>query len=170
MYNNKIKLLIVGLGNPILGDDGIGWRVADNLQIQLLQRESISEYPISIHVENLALGGIRLMEECIDYHHAIIIDAIQTGITPIGTVTHYTLEDFPTFPGGHTGSAHDTNFKTAIEMGRKMRLALPEHINIIGIEAENVYEFSDRLSPQVEKSIPNALALVHKIIGTIRGI
>ena len=169
MYNNK-KILIIGLGNPILGDDGIGWHVAEKLRNQLFPNDGFANDNLSIDVESLALGGIRLMEELIDYHHAIIIDAIQTGKTPIGTVTHFSLEDFPTWPGGHTGSSHDTNFTTAMEMGRKMKLALPDQIDIIGIEAENIYEFSEKLSPQVEKSIPEALMLVNKLLGKLREI
>ena len=57
-----------------------------------------------------------------------------------------------------------------MEMGRKMKLALPDQIDIIGIEAENIYEFSEKLSPQVEKSIPEALKLVNKLLGKLREI
>ena len=58
--NNDPKLLIVGLGNPILGDDGVGWHVAECIQ-QLLPQ---------IEVFCLSLGGLSLMEYLIEIGRA----------------------------------------------------------------------------------------------------
>jgi len=66
--------LVVGLGNPILGDDGIGWRVAD----------AVRAIKPDIEVDCLALGGLSLMERLVGYGRVIIIDSIQTRDGRIG--------------------------------------------------------------------------------------
>ena len=55
------KILVIGLGNPILGDDGVGWVVAREVEIRL----GASEY--NIEVDCLALGGLSLMERLIGF-------------------------------------------------------------------------------------------------------
>jgi len=53
-----MKTLIIGLGNPMLGDDGVGWRVAEKVCRELPADESVI-------VDCLSLGGISLMEHLI---------------------------------------------------------------------------------------------------------
>ena len=50
-----MKTLMIGLGNPILGDDGVGWRVAEEVTRK-------TNRPADIEVDCVALGGLSLME------------------------------------------------------------------------------------------------------------
>ncbi len=61
------ETLVVGLGNPILGDDGVGWRVIDELDE--LDHEGAS-------LQQACVGGVSLMELLVGYRRAIIVDAI----------------------------------------------------------------------------------------------
>ena len=112
---------MVGLGNPLLGDDGVGWHVAERLQQQPL--------PPGVEIDTLALGGIGLMERLIGYQRAIIIDALKTGHFPTGSVHSFRLDELENPFAGHLGSAHETNLQTALELGRDSartcRLRLP---------------------------------------------
>lgn len=148
-----MKTLIIGLGNPILGDDGIGWRVAEKLQ-PLIQNNN------SVEVDSLSLGGISLMERLIGYERVIIIDSICTGQYPVGTVGRLSLDELPNRAFGHTSSAHDTTLQNALTLGKKMGAELPNEIIFVTIEAKNLFEFSEQLSPPVEAAIPEALTLV----------
>jgi hydrogenase maturation protease len=156
-----IKIIILGLGNPILGDDGVGWRVVDEFRRCLLLT---SRHKSIIDMDTLAVGGLSLMEYLIDYDKAILIDAIQTGSKEIGEVFSFLLEELLGTYNGHTGSVHDTNLFDAIQMGRKMGLKLPNQIIIVGIETKNIYNFSEQLSPSIEKAIPIASRLVLELI------
>ena len=148
--------LVVGLGNPILGDDGIGWHVAD----------SVSAREPNVEVDCLALGGLSLMERLVGYERVIIIDSIQTRDGRIGQVYRFALDDLPDLSAGHTTAVHDTSLQTALKMGRAMGAQLPDEITIVGIEAERVYDFSEELSPQVAAAIPEAtLAVVELLNG-----
>jgi hydrogenase maturation protease len=151
------KTLVVGLGNPILGDDGIGWRVAESLQ---------AKFPF-VEVVCLALGGLSLMERLIGYQQVIIIDAIQTQQAPIGQVASFRLEELADMSTGHTTAVHDTSLQTAIKLGKVMGAQLPEDIFIVAIEAMRTYNFSEELTPAVEAAIPLATQAVMNILEEI---
>jgi len=156
-----IKIIILGLGNPILGDDGVGWRIVDEVRRCL---SLTSHCKSMIDMETLAVGGLSLMEHLIDYDIAILIDAVQTGNKKIGEVFSFLLEELPGTYNGHTGSVHDTNLLTAVEMGRNMGFKLPNQIIIVGIEAEKVYDFSEQLSPSMKNAVPIAAHMVLELI------
>jgi len=147
-----MKCLVLGLGNPLLGDDGVGWRVAEQLRARIT-------HP-GIEIDCHAGGGLSLMERLVGYDRAIIIDAINTGEHPPGTVARLRLEDLPERAPSHLASAHETTLQTALRVGRAMGAVLPQDIVIIAIEARNVYDFSEELSPAVAQAIPQAIERV----------
>jgi len=148
------KTIIIGLGNPILGDDGVGWQVAE--EVQAIRP--------SLEVECLAVGGLSLMERLIGYERAIIVDAMHTGHGRNGTVSTLPLIDMPDLSAGHTTAVHDLSFSTALALGRQMGASLPDEITIVAIEADQVYDFSEELSPAVREAIPEAVTAVLGII------
>lgn len=151
------KRLVVGLGNPILGDDGIGWRVAAALQQELAESGECFQ---DVEIESLALGGLSLMERLVGYERAIIIDAVQTHNGRPGQIYNLALADLPDLSTGHTTAAHDTSLQTALRLGREMGADLPDDVTVVGIEAEQVYEFSEELTPAVAAAIPDAVRAV----------
>ncbi|MCI0476381.1 MAG: hydrogenase maturation protease [Anaerolineales bacterium] len=105
-------------------------------------------------------GGLSLMERMIGYDRAIIVDALNTGRQPQGTVSSFRLEDLPNYAQSHLASAHETTLQTALQVGRTMGAVLPSDILIVAVEAENVYDFSEELSPAVASAVPRAAELV----------
>jgi hydrogenase maturation protease len=152
-----VKTLVVGLGNPILGDDGIGWQIAQTLQ-------QVKEIPSDVTIECLAIGGISLMEALIDYDRAILIDSIVTDHVPIGTVTCYKLGDLPNMTSGHMSSAHDTSLVDALQLGGSLGANLPEDITIVAVESQKVYEFSEEMTPSVAAALPQALKIIQDLL------
>ena len=153
------KTLVVGLGNPLLGDDGVGWHVAEFLR----QQRSLSP---GVEIDTLALGGIGLMERLIGYQRAIIIDALKTDHFPTGSVHNFRLDELVNPFAGHLGSAHETNLQTALELGRSLGAVLPDEVNVIAIESPYVYDFSDQLSPPVAAAVEIAAQLVSNLVST----
>ncbi|OGO32304.1 MAG: hypothetical protein A2Z16_10025 [Chloroflexi bacterium RBG_16_54_18] len=158
------SLLVIGLGNPILSDDGIGWRVAEEVQMALQSRPQASVQGTGIEFDFLALGGLSLMERMIGYSQAIVIDAIQTGLQAPGKVSSFLLEELPDYAQGRTTAAHDTSLRTAIQVGQGLGARLPDKIEIVTIEAEALLDFSESLTPAVEAAIPEATQAVMHII------
>ena len=155
-----VTTLIVGLGNPILGDDGIGWRVAQAVAQKLEDPEVEFEY--------LSLGGLSLMERLIGYEGVIIVDSIQTREGRSGQVYTLALDALPDLSAGHTTAAHDTSLQTALALGRRMGVDLPEQVMVVAVEADRVYDFSEELTPDVHAAIPEATEAVLAVLAEMR--
>ena len=141
-----MRTLVIGLGNPILGDDAVGCRVA-----QMVEETLAARGKHEVDVEQFYRGGIALMERLVDYDRALIIDSIQGLGGEPGSLYSMELQDLPTLTAD---SPHDTSLKAAIELGRKLGAHLPETIDILAVEIRTTMEFSETLSAPVESSIP----------------
>ncbi len=174
------KTLIIGLGNPILGDDGVGWHVAEEVKRRVADREwpmansetaaddgkhpsAISQQPSAIEVDFHAGGGLSLMERLVGYDRAVIVDALWSG-RPAGGVSCSRLDDLPDFSSAHTSAAHDTSLQNALRLGRMMGAHLPEGILVVGVEAQSVYDFGEILSPPVAEAVPLAARRVLELL------
>lgn len=144
-----MKTLIIGLGNPILGDDGVGWKIVEQLQ-------TIVNGQSSIVLETASLGGLSLMERMVGFERAILIDAIESAQSEVGSVRVIPLEALTNPSAGHSASAHDTSLLTALETGRQMGLQLPQEVFVVAIEARQVFDFSEELSESVARAVPVA--------------
>jgi hydrogenase maturation protease len=156
---SEMKTLVIGLGNPILGDDGVGWCVVEEIARLTADRNDIE-------VDCVAMGGLSLMERLTGCERVIIVDSIFTGEKPNGTVSLFRLTQMPDHTSGHTTAIHDTSLHNALTVGRSLDIPLPrdEDIHIVSIEAENVYDFSEILTPLVKAAIPQAVRAVLQLI------
>ena len=150
--------LVLGMGNPILSDDGVGLLVADRL------RES--PLPEDVEVALSEVGGLRLLELVRGFTRVIIIDALrspaESGRHP-GEVHRYEAKDFK---GGHRyGSAHSIGLDTALEIGHKLGYDMPAEVTVFAIEAEDVETFGEALSPPVAAAAERVFALVREEVG-----
>jgi hydrogenase maturation protease len=159
-----MKTIIVGLGNPILGDDGVGWKIAEEIQKQL------PNFPMpegeKIDIVYLSLGGLGLMEHLIGYDRAILIDAFATDDQP-GSILIMKLNELPNYTAYHTTSVHDTSLQKAIELGKSMGAKLPEDVEIVGITTVRVHEFSEELSPPIADVVSFATRIVVDLLQQI---
>jgi hydrogenase maturation protease len=141
------SILVLGLGNPILGDDGVGWRVANEV------RAALGGASEGVEIDCASLGGLSLMERMLGYEHVILIDAIDTGDSPVGHVRMFPLEALTNPIAGHTSSAHDTSLSTALRTAEAMGQVTPKRIDIVAIETPPSYSFSETLTPPVERAV-----------------
>lgn len=154
------KVLVIGLGNPLISDDSVGLRIAEELKRRLADDPRVD-------VTEDYWGGLRLMERMIGYERAIVIDAICTGAAP-GTLHFLSTEMVAT---QKSASAHDVNLPTALAFGRQAGVQLPrdEDVRLVGIEAQDVINFSDRCTPDVAAAIPRAVNEVIRLLDTMLG-
>ncbi|GAB4535061.1 MAG: hydrogenase maturation protease [Anaerolineae bacterium] len=146
-----MRTLVIGLGNPILTDDGVGVKVACAVRDALASAEHND-----VSVTEASVGGLRLMEMMIGYERVILVDALQhPGVRP-GSIRRMTLEDLSTItPTQHSTCAHDTSLVTALELGRQMGLPLPKELIIYAVGVENVTCFGEQPTPAVARAIPD---------------
>ncbi len=168
-------VLLIGLGNPILGDDGVGWKVVQAVEQQLAE-DSRFHIPIRpmdsktthrqplIEVDYLSLGGLSLMERLIGYERVILVDSMETGQNPTGSVTVYALETLPDPTAGHSASAHDTSLLTALQTAKVLGVEIPGQVDVVAIEASQVYDFSDKLTEPIRESVPVAVRTILNLL------
>jgi hydrogenase maturation protease len=160
------RTLVLGLGNPILRDDGVGWRVVEALSVPLRSlpwTQARAGYEDWLEFDCVSLGGLALMERMVGYERVVLVDAIQTASGAAGTVYRLALDDLPTL---HANAAHDATLKEALALGHRLGVALPasDEIAIIAVEAADVLDFGENLSPAVEAAVPEATQLVLKTL------
>ena len=167
------SVLVAGLGNPILGDDGVGWRVAE--EVSARSGIALGDAPLPhpapenlppVTIECYALAGLSLMERLTGFDKVILIDSLNTGKHQQGEVVVFTLDKLVDLTYGHSASAHDASLKTALAMGRSMNIPLPhdEDIHVIAIEAEHVYDFKEELTPTIAMAVPVAVEKVFELL------
>jgi len=151
-----MKTLIVGLGNPILGDDGVGWKVVEEVGKHLTDDDTVE-------VNFLSAGGISLMEHLIGYDRAILVDAFSVD-APVGSISVLKLSQLPDYSAFHITSAHDTSLQKAMELGREMGACLPDDVTVVGVATDCIRDFSDELSPPVAQVVPCAVHIVMDLL------
>jgi hydrogenase maturation protease len=98
--------LVVGLGNPILGDDGVGWRVIDEL-------DGMDHGDASL--QQACVGGVSLMEIMVGYRRAIIVDAVIDPEAVPGSVWCRPLAEVETRIASHLDSTHSASLRRGVD-------------------------------------------------------
>ena len=148
--DKKKKTLILGMGNSLLSDDGVGLRVAAELEGRL--------DPQKVTVMETSMAGLDLLDLLAGYDRAILIDAIQTVEGKAGQIYRLDPEAFDVTR--HAASPHDVNFATALELGKRLGLALPQQIVIFAIEVADASTFSEECTHQVRQAIPLCVEMI----------
>jgi hydrogenase maturation protease len=150
-----VKTLVLGLGNTILRDDGIGIYIARVLAQRLGG---------SADVREAELAGFDLIEMLKGYDRVYIIDSIQLeGETP-GTVFRIRPDDIRITP--RLASFHDIDLVTALELGRRLQFPMPGEVVIFGVQADDVRTLGEECTEAVAGIIP---LLADEIAGEITG-
>jgi hydrogenase maturation protease len=157
-----MKTRIIGLGNPILTDDGVGIYAVREIG-HCLQKAGLEA---DIDIVEAEVGGFALMELMAGWRRVILVDSIQfDGLSP-GTVVRIAPEDLHT--SLRLRSVHDINLPTALELGRRLGLEMPDKLIIFGIQAEDPFTLGESLTPAAEKGLREAVARVLSEIGDSR--
>ncbi len=105
-----------------------------------------------------SVAGLDFLDVLAGYDRTIIVDAIQTREGKTGEI--YRLKPDSLTATCHASSPHDVNFATALELGKRLGLALPQQIIIFGIEVEDVLSFSEECTPAVMAAIPDCVNMI----------
>jgi len=142
--NHSNSSLILGIGNEILTDDGIGPRLVHDIEKNFAGSE--------VDFETCSLGGLDVMEIIKAYDQVIIIDAIRTRDGIPGDLYKFEPDDFKETL--HLSNFHDVNFLTALELGNFLDMNMPSDITILAIEIVEDLEFSTEFTPEVGRRYP----------------
>jgi len=152
------KTLILGLGNDILCDDGIGMRLAKDLQ----KLGTDTNFTPDFSFLPASIDGLELLEVMDGYDKVFIIDAFKTIDMEIGEIAVLGVEDLS--HSIYIGSPHSLNLATAIKLNENLHYKIPKEIIIIAVNVFDTQTFSENLSPQLQEKYPDILNKVKEII------
>jgi hydrogenase maturation protease len=153
-----VKKLVLGVGNPIGTDDGVGIHVA---------RELMKLNLPGVQVEELPASGLELLDMVVGYDKVIIVDAIRTKGGEPGDFYTLTEDDFVRCV--HGASPHGINIPTALAMGRRIIPdQMPRELVFIAVEVEDIENVSEKLTPKVARALPEVLERVKKELGSVQ--
>ena len=149
--------VVVGLGNEIAADDGVGIAAARHLEFEL-------DNDPDVDVIALPWAGFALLDVLRGRRRAAIIDCLVTGERPPGTIVHIDERDLA--GSVRLNSFHDISYPTVMELGRQMGWDMPDSIAIWGIEAGTADIFSETLSPPVAAAVAEVANEVIEYLST----
>ena len=151
--SNNTKVLLLGVGNPIMGDDGVGIHVAR------IVRERVPSLA-SVEVRELSLGGLQLVEAMMGHKHVIIVDAYTSEAFSPGTIREFTPEQLGGQP--HMTLPHALEFLAALDLYKDLEPErIPETVRIFTVDVDPVKTFRESLSPTVHEA---ALKLADQLV------
>jgi hydrogenase maturation protease len=149
------RTLVLGIGNPVRTDDGVGVHVT----LRLGQRP----LPPDVDVAEAGACGLSILDLVTGYRRLILVDAIDVGRAP-GTVIDLTLDDLEANAPLHLANPHDTDLVTALSTGRRLGLELPGEIRIVAVQIEDAQTLSESCTPRVAEAIGEAC---HRVLDLI---
>jgi hydrogenase maturation protease len=144
--------LVLAFGNDLLGDDGVGLLAA---------RALASDGRSGVEIVESGEAGLALLELMEGYRRALLLDAIQTGQVPVGTVLDLRPDDFDC---AEAPSPHYAGLPDVVAMARRMQIDFPAEVRILALEVQNPYDFSTTLSTQVEQAMPQFIERARSVL------
>lgn len=145
-----MKLLVLGLGNELLADDGVGL---------LIIREFTKEYKGQAELVECTVSGLALLEYFIGFDKAIVVDAIHTGKQPAGTIYELVPSDLGEV---YAPSPHYTGLPEMMALAKQLELQFPADIKIFAMEIADPYTIGGPLTESVRGAMEGLIMKIKK--------
>jgi hydrogenase maturation protease len=145
---------IIGLGNSILTDDGVGIYAVREVS----RRVAEEGLDACVDLVESEVGGFALMDMMAGWKKIILVDSIQFDDLEPGTVVRIEPETLHT--SLRLRSVHEIDLPTVINLGRELGLKMPNDLTVFGIQAEDPYTFGERLTSKAEQGMKKAVSLI----------
>jgi hydrogenase maturation protease len=153
---------IIGLGNSILRDDGVGIHAAREIGRRLASAGLDS----TVDIVETEVAGFALMELITGWKRVILLDCIQfDGVEP-GAVVRMDPADLHT--SLRLRSVHDIDLPTVIDLGRRLGLAMPDRLVIFGVQGEDSLTFGESMTDAAKCGMKKAVSLALEELQDLR--
>jgi hydrogenase maturation protease len=153
------RVVVIGIGNIILGDEGVG--------VHILNRLRLEKLPEEVELIEGAVGGIALLNFIKGAERALFIDAVA-GVRP-GRIHRFTEDDLDQKIKTllHPMSLHDIGLAETIKIGKTLYPdEMPKEIVIYGVEITQLETYSTELSKKISTTVDKVVKLiVDELIG-----
>jgi hydrogenase maturation protease len=141
-------IVILGVGNLLLSDEGVGVHVAHKLMEM--------DLPAGVEVIEGGTDGFRLMNVVTEAERLIVVDAVKGG-SPPGSIYRFDIKDAPSSPDAYKTSVHQIGILEIVHLSELIGQT-PE-TTVIGVEPKSL-EMGMALSPEVQEKIPKIIELI----------
>lgn len=146
------KTYIIGCGNILAGDDGVGIAVVRRLREQ-------NDLPAGVEIIEAGVPGLALVELMLGADKVVLVDAFLGGTVP-GTVRRFGEKELPPV-GYNAGQSHGIGLREALSFARGVLSGrCPAEVVVVGIEIERPRRWVEGLSPAVEAAVARAADMV----------
>jgi len=145
-----VTLLILGLGNDLLGDDAVGLRVAERVGLERLP---------GVETVQSSAAGLYLIDLIEGQDDAIVIDSLPGD--PVGSVLELDLRKFARV----APSAHYAGLPEALRMAEDAGTKVPRRVAVVAVTIRDAQTVGAAMDPAVEAAIPKAASIVRRIAG-----
>ena len=142
-------VLVLALGNPLMGDDGVGVRVVEELKGR--------ELPSGVALADGGTTGLALVGLMEEYQRVIAVDAAEMGQPP-GCVRKFAPSEVRFKATGDMLSLHQVGFGEALALAKALGVSPPE-LTIIGVQPKRT-AIGEELSPEVERAVPECIRIL----------
>ncbi len=157
MKSSDNKILVLGIGNVIMGDEGVGVHVIKELEKEMP--------PANVELLDGGTGGFHLMSYFQEYENIIMIDATIDG-KQAGTVSVIEPKFASDFP--KSLSAHDIGLKDLIES--VVLLGHIPKIYLITVTIDRIQSMEMELSQKIREAIPRVIAKIDELVSKIKSV
>jgi len=151
-------VIIIGIGNLLLTDDGFGIHVVHEIN----KLQEIGQFPKDISIIDGGAAGIDILSYIENQGIVIFVDSIKGGNEP-GHIYRLKVEDLNIFSNVKVTSLHDLELSTVLKIAKNMGI-LPREIYLIGVEPVDYTTIKMELSPQIKKLIPEVIKIINIIV------
>ncbi|MBC8456749.1 MAG: HyaD/HybD family hydrogenase maturation endopeptidase [Deltaproteobacteria bacterium] len=151
--NKEKKIVVLGVGNLLLADEGVGVHVANRLMEITL--------PPEVEVIEGGTDGFSLMDVMMNADRLIVIDAVKGGAHP-GSIYRFDIEDCSPYLDVYKTSVHQINILEVISLSRL--IGHTPKTTVIGIEPKSL-KIGMELSPEIQAKIPKIIELIFSELG-----
>jgi len=145
--NEPVPILVLGLGNTLLSDDGVGPALVEKLA------DGAGSWKEEVDFVDGGTQGLALLGQFSGRRAVIILDAVRMG-APAGTVHRLTLPELRRVCSGRAGSGHESNAGELLAAAELLN-ELPGRLFVVGVEPETITT-GVALSPAVQEALPAA--------------
>lgn len=146
------RVAVLGVGNLLLSDEGVGPTVVAHLAERWL-------FPPEVELVDGATAGLELISLFERVDDLVVIDTVRAGAEP-GAIYRFTPEDVPETAGVRCRiSAHQVSFMDAWTLARLVEAHVPQMV-IVGIEPADMSSPHIGLTPAVARRLPEIEAIV----------
>ncbi len=152
------RIMVMGIGNPLVKDEGVGIRVIETMMSTLAFPPNVA----LVDAGTMGMGILNLFQDC-DY--LLVIDAVDGTGEPAGTVVRMTPQDMA--PNTVKHSMHDLRLVDVLEAA--MLMGTQPEVDCVGIQILDMDGIAIGLTPDVESAVPRAVDAALSILAE-RGI